>query len=242
VLTTKNAQDIRENISTTNQSVQSILPTDLNGNVAAPQAGKKAVVSPEWAILHDASIVARPLMVPEVCSVHVKNLEYQYRWVFKDSRGLVYMQRRAQGFTNATTDDVDVLGGDITANNSEIMAGDVILMKIRKDLYEAAMKWNMQKALSLQRSRGMYLQGASSDVNSDVKATPVTINQEVQAGAGPSKRTAPSFIPDNPDAMFGGVKTNLAAAEVARRQTAAIREHFKADPKTTVVGEKVEGS
>lgn len=131
--------------------------TDVNANVAVGAAPEPAKVSPELALLMNQSIVARPLMAPEVCSLHIKNTEYRYRWVNRDGQGgRIYMQRKTQGFINATTDDVDVLGGDAAVTGGEIRAGDLILMKIRADIYDAAMKYNMIKADVLSAARRQY--------------------------------------------------------------------------------------
>src|SRR5580704_887014 len=159
--------------------------TDVNANVPAPPA-KAQVLSREAALLYNKAVVARPLMTPEVCSIKVKNLEYQYRWANRDALGgRIYTQRRAQGFLNATNNDVEVLGGDVSDKDGEIRAGDLILMKIRTDLYDGAMKHNMLKALQLQNARGMWTEGGSSDVHSDETPKAKTV-----AAAG-----APSFIP-----------------------------------------------
>lgn len=189
MLTTGTAAKIRENVS----------PSDPNANVTVPAAnGGVQSVSPEAALMFNKGVVARPLMVPEVCSLHIKNTEYRYRWVNRAAmHGQKYMERKAQGFINATSDDVDVLGGDATATKAEITAGDVILMKIRADLYDGAIKYNMYKANVLQKTRGMYLQGGSSDVNSDAVAEKVTMAQGIGAKTGLAK----PFIPDNPDAI-----------------------------------------
>lgn len=166
--------------------------TDVNANVAIP-AERSRAISPDAAILFNKSIIARPLNIPEVCSIKVKNLEYRYRWVNRDGQnGRVYMQRKSQGFINATTEDVEVLGGDVTAKDGEIRAGDLILMKIQADKYDAAMKYNMQKALTLARTRGVFLEGASSDVHVDDKPRRVSVAEE-----GFSRHGATPFIPEN---------------------------------------------
>ncbi len=139
------------------------------------------------------SVVARPLVTPEVCSIHVKNTEYRYRWV---NVKLIQM-RKAMGFVAATTDDVDVLNIEGVATKDEIRSGDLILMKIRADLYDSHIKWNMQKALTLERARGMYLKDASSDVMSDEVPSRVSVSQEPFSRTGLAK----PFIPDNPDAI-----------------------------------------
>src|SRR5437879_6501008 len=107
-------------------------------------------------ILFDKSIVAKPLNAPEVASIHVKNTEYYYRWVNRlHSNGRVYMERKAMGFVNATTKDVEVLVGDTVSNDEEIRCGDVILMKITFHLWASHVKRNMQTAEVLHRMRGV---------------------------------------------------------------------------------------
>jgi hypothetical protein len=184
----------------TNQAVSAVrenVITDTNADLKV-EPNKTVSVSREQAILLDKSIVARPLMAPEVSSIHVKNTEYAYRWVNHDGmKGQFYQKRKSQGFTNATTDDVDVLGGDATATNGEIRAGDLILMKIRQDIYDAALKHNMQQAYMRQAMRGVYVDGASADVMSDSVPKRMSVSQEPFAKGG----MATPFIPDNPDAI-----------------------------------------
>lgn len=172
--------------------------TDVNANIGMA-SGPARQVSPEVAILFNKSIVAKPLMAPEVCSVKVKNHEYRYRWVNKQAKGgLMYQMRRAQGFTNATLEDVELLGGDVVHDGGAITAFDLILMKIPVDLYDAAIKHNMEKAFTLTRARGVYMEGASSDVMSD------SIPQRQSVAQEPYQRTgkAKPFIPDNVEAII----------------------------------------
>jgi hypothetical protein len=175
--------------------------TDVNANVPAAPAAPRTV-SPEVALLFDKSVVARPLMVPEVCSLRVKNTEYRYRWVNRDGQGgRIYSQRRSQGFINATHDDVEVLAGDAYDKDGEIRAGDLILMKIRADLYDSAIKWNMQKAHTFANMRGVSLEGASSNVFADDKPRRASISEEPFAKKG----LAEPFIPSQSsvEAMIG---------------------------------------
>lgn len=207
------------------RNIEQNVVTDVNANVPSPTPSKQKVLSPEAALLFDKSIVARPLMTPEVCSVHVKNTEYRYRWVNRHSQaGRIYQQRRAQGFVNATKDDVDIMGGDAVSTSAEITAGDVILMKIRADLYDAAIKNNMERAYTLSRTRGVYLEGASSDVNSNETATRKSVAQEPFARAGAAK----PFIPDNPDAI---VEDSIKSGRVegSRKTISDIRDNIKAE-------------
>lgn len=196
--------------------------TDVNANVAVePVKGRQ--ISHEAALLFNKGLVARPLMVPEVCSLRVKNSEYRYRWVNRDGMGgRFYTQRKAQGFINATNDDVDVLAGDANTKDGEIKAGDLILMKIRADLYDAAIKWNMQKADALTRARGMYMEGASSDVHSDSTAVRRTIASEPGNRGG----QAPSFIPENADEIIDN-STKSGRAEETRAVVEELRSKGK---------------
>jgi hypothetical protein len=185
---------------TTNDGIKraETIVTDVNANLSvSADAARK--ISPEAAILFNKAIIAKPLMVPEVCSVHIKNTEFRYRWVNRDGLGgRFYMQRRAQGFLNATTNDVEVLGGDVQDKDGEIRAGDLILMKIRADLYDSALKSNMVKANVLSNARGFYMEGGSSDVNSD--ATPS--RKTIAAEPGNKTGMAASFIPTNADSII----------------------------------------
>ena len=194
--------------------------TDANANVPLPPPPSR-YISPDAAILFNKSIIARPLGIPQVCEVKIKNTEYRYRWVNRDGQGgRIYMQRRAQGFTNATNDDVEVLGGDAECRDGEIRAGDLILMKIQADKYDAAMKYNMVKARSQANMRGISLEGASSDVMADDKPHRVSVANEPFARSG----KATPFIPENPDALIndsinsGRVNAARTAVEDFRKE------------------------
>lgn len=198
--------------------------TDVNANVELPPTEPRKI-SQEAALLFDKSVIARPLMVPEVCSILVKNTEYRYRWVNRDGQdGRIYTQRRAQGFINATKEDVDILGGDASDKDGEIRAGDLILMKIRADLYDAAIKYNMQKAMTLSRMRGVHLEGASSDIYADDNPQRVSVSDEPFARSGKSA----AFIPSSAEveAMIND-SIKSGRAEEARKAVDSFRN--KAD-------------
>ena len=170
--------------------------TDVNANVPLPVEASRSI-SPDTAILFNKSIVARPLMTPEVCAIKVKNTDYRYRWVNRDGQGgRIYMQRKAQGFLNATTADVEILGGDAEARDGEIRAGDLVLMKIQADRYDAALKYNMQEAYRKARMRGVFMEGASSDVMSDAQPRRVSVSEE------PFSKLTKPFIPENADQII----------------------------------------
>ncbi len=200
--------------------------SDVNANVEIP-ADNARKISPEAAILFNKAIVAKPLGIPQVCEVKVKNHEYRYRWVNRDGLGgRKYMERRAQGFVNATPDDVEILSADAAAKDGEIRAGDVILMKIRADLYDAAIKSNMVKANVLSNARGFYMEGGSSDPMSDSSPVRKTIAAE------PGNRTgmATSFIPANADAIIND-SINSGRVEETRATVDELRSQAKAEGK-----------
>lgn len=198
--------------------------TDVNANVDL-SSGSARQVSPELALLFNKAIVAKPLTSPEVCSIHVKNSEYQYRWVNRQAKGgLMYQMRRSQGFTNATSEDVQVLGGDAAVTNGEITAFDLILMKIQKDRYDEAIKYNMQKAFALTRARGIYMDGASSDVMSDAVPVRSTVANEPFTRGG----KATLFIPTNADSIIDD-SVRTGRVDGARAAVDEIRAKAKRD-------------
>jgi hypothetical protein len=173
-------------------------------------------------ILFDKSVVAKPLNAPEVASIHVKNVEYYYRWVNRlHSNGRVYMERKAMGFVNATTDDVEVLVGDTVSSQDEIRCGDVILMKIPFPLWAAHVKRNMETAQVLQRMRGVH--NKEEELSSDVfaeggKGSLASISAEL-------KGKVTSFIPNDPDAIINGQKAEVT--DRAREEVAKIRNRIR---------------
>lgn len=194
--------------------------TDVNANIPASVPTATPVLSPEAAILFDKSIVARPLMTPAIGDIHVKRTEYYYRWVAaKAQSGAVYTQRRSMGFTNATTDDVDILSGEVTATEGEIRAGDLILMKIQFPLWAAHVKANMVKAQMQQRMRGVY---ADRHQSTDVWADDPAPARASVANEPFSRKAAVPFIPENPDAIIDSQTPQAVAA--AKHEMKEIRE------------------
>lgn len=184
----------------------------------------QSTLSHEAAILFDKSIVAKPLGVPQVCEIRIKDHTYRYRWVNRDGLGgRIYTERKAQGFLNATTSDVEVMSADVNTKDGEIRAGDLILMKIRADVYDAAIKSNMVKAQTLANARGFYLEGASSDVNSNSVPNRKTVSAEPGVQMG---KITP-FIPTNSDAL---VNDSIASGRV--EETRAIVDDLRSSAKS----------
>ena len=193
-LTTDTARSISDNLNL----------GSVNDPIVVDSQTRVRKLSPEAAIMFDKSIIARPLNTPEVCSIHVKNTEYYYRWVAALAmEGQVYMQRKSMGFTNATGDDVDVLVGDAIVTNGEIRAGDLILMKLPYGKWASHVKANMTKAHTLGNMRGVFMNSTagakppSTDIFSNDKPIRASVSSE------PFQRgQVTSFIPDNPDAII----------------------------------------
>lgn len=199
-LTTTTADDIRSNLVT----------------------DKPRKLSPEAQILFNKAIIARPLNRPEVASIHVKNAENYYRWVNRLSQsGRVYNERKAMGFVNATTDDVDVLVGDTVGSKDEIRCGDLVLMKIPFELWAGHVKKNMVEAHTLTNMRGVYNrdEAPSQDVFAEGGKPSRT---SVSAEPFSRKGGAVPFIPENPDALIDG--QSAAAEAKAKAEVAKIRQ------------------
>jgi hypothetical protein len=152
--------------------------------------------------LLDASFVARPLSIPGIGQIGIKNTEYSYYWV-RLKRGnnpdmTRYMQMKAAGYENATIDDVDPKVNSVAADKNEVTCGvDLILMKAKPEVHYGALKFHQMRAIemtnprstesvtrmmrsldfdsqaSLQESR-TYIPGASEVSERESRATPET--------------------------------------------------------------------
>jgi hypothetical protein len=131
----------------------------------------RAAWSEDLKTLLDASVVARDLSTPMKGMFLFKNTDWRYRLVRlrqgpnpDTSR---YMEVKAMGGQNATTEDVEVLSGDVKANKVEIRVGvDLILMKIPRDVYDGRMKAQMLQALQMtgRASRGEFQDNSRGQV------------------------------------------------------------------------------
>jgi len=151
-------------------------------NVTLPNG---RILSPEAQMLLDKSIVAKRIGAPASEEIKIIKTEFRYRWVRDDRKagkgGQNYAKMRSMGFSNATNQDVEPLAVELTDAKDEIIYGDLILMKMPRERYDAHIKANMLEAIRLQNSRGAYMENASSDVWSDqvpnrrsVSAEPMT--------------------------------------------------------------------
>lgn len=211
-LTSKHAQEIQENVH-----------TDVGAQAEMfPRSRRR--LSPEAAIILDKSIVARPLSNPQVADVRIKNTDFYYRWVNRESHnGMMYQRRKLQGFVNATTDDVDLLTGNAVQDSGELRAGDLVLMKLPIEVWKQAVKYNAQKAYSLARSRGLYFeQKPSTDPFDNTAASRKTVNSDPF-----SRGKVQPFIPSDAEVeamVSDSIRTGRAdearrAVEEMRRDT-----------------------
>jgi hypothetical protein len=112
----------------------------------------------ELAILFDDTIQARPLNLPGVGQVEIKNKEFCYHWVRRPmgpNPDLTrYMQLKTAGFRNATLEDVNPLVSSVNADETEITCGqDLILMKAPPEIYYGAIKAHQQRAINMTNPR-----------------------------------------------------------------------------------------
>lgn len=213
----------------TSRNIESNLVSDVNANLAVTP-NKVRQISPEAAIFFDKSVIARPLLTPEVASIRVKHTEYYYRWVPRPisnspGTGLMYSQRLAMGFTNATSEDVDVLVGDTVVNETECRCGELILMKLPWEKWASHVKFNMQKASTLANARGMFIKNdVSTDVFSDDRPQRASVSAEPF-----SRNKAVPFIPDDPDALMD--KQPESATTKAKETVKDIRDRIESGRK-----------
>jgi len=99
--------------------------------------------------IFDEAVVARPLGFGDSLKIKVKRHEYAYRWFNRyGAEGTRYSFAKANGFVNATPDDVEVDNEDFV-KDGYIIVGDLILMKMSKSKYLGAIKYNYERAYNL---------------------------------------------------------------------------------------------
>jgi hypothetical protein len=123
--------------------------------------------SPDLKTLLDPKIEARPLQLPNVGQIGIKNTEYDYYWA-RLRRGANpdvtrYLQLKAAGYTKATREDVDPLVNSVNVSDDgeEITCGiDLILMKAHPSVHRGAMKFHQERALNMTNPKGREAQEA----------------------------------------------------------------------------------
>src|SRR5208282_676119 len=134
--------------------------------------------------LLDPKIEARPLQLPNVGQIGIKNTDYDYYWA-RLKRGAApdhtrYLQLKAAGYTKATREDVDPLVNSVTVSDDgeEITCGiDLILMKAHPNVHRGAMKFHQERALNMTNPKGREAQEAmmrSGNYSQDASALRAT--------------------------------------------------------------------
>lgn len=117
-----------------------------------PEERKNITDLTEDDILTDA-VVAKDLTIPTYLDLKPVDPIYVFRWVnrkYDGDGGNRYEQMRSIGFMNAEIEDVDgKIDPKVTQDSGGIVCGDVILMKIRKDIYYSYLKANIIKSNKL---------------------------------------------------------------------------------------------
>lgn len=141
-----------------------------------PAPGASAPVVDKVAVVTDEPIEARPLTMPDFINLQPKDQNLRFRWinfkVGKDESTLRYEQALAQGFQNATVDDIKGIVPDAYKREAgkRIVNGDVILMKISRRVYDGALLHKDQQAMKLAAKTDAKARGVDT-VSQTVKAT-----------------------------------------------------------------------
>ncbi len=116
-------------------------------------------------------IEAKPLRAPNFINLKPKNPNLSLFWgnraVGEKESGLRYDQLIAMGFVPAKPEDVTSMEGlpcpPSICRDGRIMYGDLILLKIPRESYVGALKWNEQNARLRVKKPGVALSGDSRD-------------------------------------------------------------------------------
>lgn len=102
-----------------------------------------------------ASIIARPLTMPDFLDQRAKDPKYRLRWVnYKANGGARYDQMRAAGFRNAIPEEVIGLNSSLTQENGSIRYNDTILMIIPAEILLGAYKHNYLRSQRMVSPQG----------------------------------------------------------------------------------------
>lgn len=109
----------------------------------------------EAELMANPIIEALPLGFGSALDIKIKRNEYAYRWVNRLAQeGGNYTKALSIGYSNATEEDIEVVDKN-TLRDKTIIVGDLILMKMPKLKYIAALKHNMQKANIVSSKKGL---------------------------------------------------------------------------------------
>lgn len=158
------------------------------------------------------NIQARPLSLPDFINVKAKNPNISLRWVNRAVGVQGSTQRLDEmiyaGFEPVRPDEVCMPNGKPLMTNlikdGKIIRGDLILMKISREAYEGALKYNWERAVQ-RLHPGKQLATGRAELNKAVAEKGVprnvmpTLSAKLQAfQPGMSEKTAdPSFLADD---------------------------------------------
>lgn len=164
------------------------IPTITSANVpqTIPEGAKPPVVdgAAAEAFIPDEQIEARPLTMPDFINIKPKNPNHSLRWVVfkvgKDESSLRYEQALAQGFRNATVDDVQkVSPAYIRDGGKRLVNGDVILMLHSRQAYVGALKRKDEQAKNL-AAKTEGVRRAQQGVDDILKGQPADVQGKVR--------------------------------------------------------------
>lgn len=173
-------------------------PTITSKNVPQPP------VAPQQAVTEYRDIVAKPLGSPDFASMKHKNPNMSVRWVNCDvgekHSTMRFNMAQAQGFVACTPDEVVTVLPNGKTNpcppalikDGRVIYGDVILMKLPRNDYLGALKYNEERAIKRIQRPGTVLEGGRTEHQaSDERVSPsnafsdITRNPKVAAKVQP---------------------------------------------------------
>jgi len=192
--TSEQLQELRDRIE---QAKESQRPKALTNQSMQPRGPRNSVerqnrvnARAEGAQLDSDEIVAKPLMMPGVNNIKLKNSNIAIRWVNCQAKnGLQYQRWLLAGFVNATEADVEIPG--IAFKNGAFINGDVLLMKIDRKLYLGACKLvsdvakaRVSRQAILQKGRNLVketLANPTDEKGNSIGVAPQELRNKIQA-------------------------------------------------------------
>jgi hypothetical protein len=130
----------------------------------------------EMDYIMDSSVVAKPLIMPEVLKMRGRDPHYAYRWVnWKSAGGSWFKTQLAMGFVPCDEKDIVQHNGQII--DGRITVGDLMLCKIDRDKLGAALKKNFETANRMQNKIHAV---AKNEGMAEIQAPPEAVAKNVQ--------------------------------------------------------------
>jgi hypothetical protein len=119
-------------------------------------------------IMNHPSILAMPLHFNSDLELKPIRREYHYRWVnFRVKEGMSLNRHLSLGFTYATTEDVKILNEHMVKDKGKKIeaGGELVAMKIKKDIYYGMIKANVMRAEELTSPKALRKVGEQEGEN-----------------------------------------------------------------------------